>query len=97
MTVMKTPKIRALFYITHIDNIPSILRNGILSHERILNEKIPYIPIYDEQIVTNRKNILAPNGKSLWNFTNVFFQPRNPMLYRVLHEKQASEIAIIEI
>ncbi len=94
---MKIPKIAGLFYITHIENIPSILRNGILSHQRILDENIPFTPIYNEQIVTNRKDILTPNGKSLWNFTNVFFQPRNPMLYRVLHEKQASEIAIIAI
>ena len=94
---MRVPKVTGLFYITHIENVKSILRNGILSHENIINRKIPYKPIYDEQIVTNRKNILAPNGMNLWNFTNLFFQPRNPMLYRVLHEKQASEIAIIAV
>ena len=94
---MKIPKITGLFYITHIENIPSILRNGILSHERILNEKIPYTPIYNEQIVTNRKKILAPDGRNLWNFANLYFQPRNPMLYRVLHEKQTNEVAIIAI
>ena len=94
---MKIHKIAGLFYITHIDNIPSILCNGILSHERIQNEHIPFTPIYDEQIVTNRKDIHTPDGRSLWNFTNLYFQPRNPMLYRVLHEKQASEVAIISI
>ena len=94
---MRISKIIGLFYITHIDNISSILRNGILSYERIHDEKIPFTPVYDEQIVTNRKGILTPNGRSLWNFANLYFQPRNPMLYRVLHEKQASEIAIISI
>ena len=92
---MKITKITGLFYITHIDNIPSILHKGILSHERMLNENIPYTPIYNEQIVTNRKNIVAPDGRSLWNFANLYFQPRNPMLYRVLHEKQTNEVAII--
>ncbi len=92
---MKITKITGLFYITHIDNIPSILRKGILSHERMLNENIPYTPIYNEQIVTNRRNIVAPDGRSLWNFANLYFQPRNPMLYRVLHEKQTNEVAII--
>ena len=94
---MKIPKITGLFYITHIDNIPSILRNGILSHERIQNENIPFIPIYNEQIVSNRKDILTPDGRSLWNFANLYFQPRNPMLYRVLHEKPANQVAIISI
>lgn len=92
---MKITKITGLFYITHIDNVPSILRKGILSHERMLNENISYTPIYNEQIVTNRKNIVAPDGRSLWNFANLYFQPRNPMLYRVLHEKQTNEVAII--
>lgn len=94
---MRLSTITGLSYITHIDNIPSILRQGILSHERIQNEKIPFTPIYDEQIVTNRKDILAPDGRSLWSFANLYFQPRNPMLYRVLHEKQASEVAIIAV
>ena len=94
---MKVPKITGLFYITHIENIASILRNGILSHERIESEKIPFTPIYDPQIVSNRKNINTPDGKNLWNFTNLYFQPRNPMLYRVLREKQAEEIAIIAV
>ena len=47
---MKITKITGLFYITHIDNIPSILRKGILSHERMLNENIPYTPIYTEAL-----------------------------------------------
>jgi len=94
---VKIPKIAGLFYITHVDNISSILRNGILSHERIQNKNIHFTPIYDEQIVTNRKAILTPDGRSLWNFANLYFQPRNPMLYRVLYEKQVSEVAIISV
>ncbi len=94
---MKIPKIAGLFYITHIENVKSILSNGIFSHESIVDQKIPYTPIYNEQIVTNRKSILAPNGTNLWGFANLYFQPRNPMLYRVLHEKQPGELAIITI
>ncbi len=94
---METPKITGLFYITHIENVNSILSNGIFSHESIIDQKIPYTPIYNEQIVNNRKGILAPNGANLWGFANLYFQPRNPMLYRVLHDKQPNEVAIIAI
>ncbi len=94
---MAIPKITGLFYITHIDNVNSILSNGIFSHESIIDQKIPYTPIYNEQIVNNRKGILAPNGTNLWDFANLYFQPRNPMLYRVLHDKQPNEVAIIAI
>lgn len=88
---------RSLYYITHINNIPSILERGILSHERIESEGIPFTPVYNKEIVSRRKGIMAPNGKSLWSFANLFFQPRNPMLFRVWCEKSADNIAVIEI
>lgn len=94
---MKTSKVTGLFYITHVDNIPSLLEKGILSHEQIVARNIPYTPIYDESIVSNRRDINTPDGRTLWNFTNLYFQARNPMLYRVLHEKPENEIAIISV
>jgi len=93
----KTPEIKSLYYITHIDNLPSILRHGILSHRRVQEMGIQYTPIYDAAIVNNRQMKTAPDGNSLWEFANVYFQPRNPMLYRVLHEKDAADIAVIGV
>lgn len=86
-----------LYYITHVDNVSSILERGILSHERIAAEEIDYKPIYDNAIVVNRHKIKTPTGRSLWGFANLYFQPRNPMLYRVLREKSPDEIVIISL
>lgn len=94
---MKRSQTTGLFYITHIDNVPSILKHGILSHEQIIAENIQYTPIYDEGIVANRKDTKTPDGRTLWEFANLYFQPRNPMLYRVLHEKPANELVIISV
>ena len=94
---MKPQKVTGLFYITHIDNIPSLLEKGILSHEQIVSRNIQFKPIYDEGIVSNRRSIHTPDGRTLWNFTNLYFQARNPMLYRVLHEKPENEIAVISV
>lgn len=91
----KTPEIKGLYYITHVDNLPSILQHGILSHRLVQERGIPYTPIYDAAIVSNRQTKTAPDGKSLWEFANVYFQPRNPMLYRVLHEKDATHLVVI--
>ncbi len=77
-------KLRGLYYITHIDNIPSILKRGILCHKKIEEEGIEFTPIYDANIVSNRKNIKSPDGKSLWDFANLYFQPRNAMLYSLV-------------
>ncbi len=94
---MKRPEITGLYYITHIDNVPSILSRGVYCHERIETEHIEYTRIYDEDIVANRHDIHVPDGRSLWKFANFYFQPRNPMLYRVLSEKSSKEIAIISV
>lgn len=85
-----------LYYITHIDNVSSIISGGILSHNSIEAEKLVYTPIYDTEIVSNRKNKEA-GGKSLWHYANLYFQPRNPMLYRVIMEKSPETIAVIAV
>lgn len=94
---MKRPEIRELYYITHIDNVPSILKYGILSHERIISDNIQYTSIYDKGIVEKRQHIETLEGEPLWHYANLYFQPRNPMLYRVLCEKNVREIAIISV
>ncbi|PKO22963.1 MAG: DUF4433 domain-containing protein [Chloroflexi bacterium HGW-Chloroflexi-1] len=94
---MPKADIKGLVYITHVDNLKSILRNGILSHGLVEEKEIQFTPIYNAQIVSNRRKRLTPNGKSLWSFANLYFQPRNPMLYRVLSEKDQQDVAIIDV
>jgi O-acetyl-ADP-ribose deacetylase (regulator of RNase III) len=89
--------IRELYYITHVDNLQSILERGILSHERVIKENVKYTPIYDEQIVLGRRDKKAPDGRSLWSFANLYFKARNAMLYRVIIEKSAKDIVVLGI
>lgn len=96
--IMKRKKtIDSLYYITHINNVPSILKRGILSHALIEKENIQPTPVYDQQIVTNRSHKLTPDGKSLWEYANFYFQPRNPMLYRVINENKDYGIVVLSI
>jgi O-acetyl-ADP-ribose deacetylase (regulator of RNase III) len=89
--------IKSLFYITHIDNVPSILKIGILSHELLEAKKMPFTPIYDSEIVSNRRGKSTPDRKSLWEYANLYFQPRNPMMYRVVHERYKRDLVVIGI
>jgi len=89
--------IKALYYITHINNLPSILKHGILSHELVKQMNLQPTLIYDSQIVKDRRDIQTPDGKSLWEYANLYFKPQNPMLYRVLCERPAEEICILSI
>lgn len=81
---MGSGRLKELYYITHIKNVPSILKRGILSHESVEKEHIQFTPIYNAQIVANRREKQTPDGRSLWSFANLYFQPRNAMLYRVV-------------
>ena len=83
---MRNLDIKNLYYITHIDNLPSILERGILSHERIQKEGLQPAHIYNTDIVNRRSKKNTPDRKSLWSYANLYFQPRNPMMYRVVHE-----------
>jgi len=93
---MANKQIKELFYITHVNNLPSILKHGIFSHSKVTEGKVNYTPIYDEQIVTNRKSRMV-GERSLWDYTNLYFQPRNAMLYRVLFHGKTSKIENIAI
>jgi O-acetyl-ADP-ribose deacetylase (regulator of RNase III) len=95
MKKRKNPEIKSLYYITHIENLPSILSRGILSHREVENRGVQFKAIYDAEIVGNRKLKTTPDRRSLWEFANLYFQPRNPMLYRVIHEKGPKEIVIL--
>ncbi len=88
-------QLNELYYITHIDNVPSILTRGILSHSRIVSENVPFTPIYNAEIVSSRRNRKTPDRKSLWDYANLYFQPRNAMLYQVICTRDHEEIALI--
>jgi hypothetical protein len=89
--------LKNLYYITHINNIPSILEQGILSHGEVEKKNIKFTPIYDDEIVNKRQTKSTPDQQSLWNYANLYFQPRNPMMYRVVHEKNPDTIAIVAV
>ncbi|MEH2467533.1 DarT ssDNA thymidine ADP-ribosyltransferase family protein [Nostoc sp.] len=94
---MRKPDIKSLYYITHIENLPSILQRGILSHKAVEELDVSYTPIYDSGIVSKRKDKSTPARSSLWEYANLYFQPRNPMMYRVVHEKDKRDIAVIGV
>jgi hypothetical protein len=89
--------IKCLFYITHVENVPSILANGILSHKLVEAQSIPFTPIYDAGIVSNRKDKATPERGSLWDYANLYFQPRNPTMYRVVHERTTKNLAVVGV
>ncbi len=82
-----------LHNIMPIKNIPNVLKHGILCHNKVkvLNPE----SIADSTIQTIRKNKSIPGGMALHNYANLYFNGRNPMLYK--RKSQNDLICILRI
>ena len=87
----------SLYYITHINNLPSILDKGILAHTKIEELNVSFTPIYNIDIVSKRKDKSTPNGRSLWDYANLYFQPRNPMMYWLAQQKEKEDLVVVGV
>ena len=92
---MLTHSDKGLYYITHIDNTPTILRDGILSAKKIEEQGIPFASLYSADTIARRAKRLTPDRKSLWEYASVYFQPRNPMLYRVMNDIEKKDVVVL--
>ena len=92
---MPASSIQALYYITHLDNLPSIFERGVLSHAEMEKSGLrPPARIYNEEVIALRQPRKV-DGKSLWDYANFYFNPRNPMLYQVCQQKH--DVVVLKI
>lgn len=77
--IMKKRKINFLYYLAHVDNMPSISQNGLLSRNRVPECDLAE-DIADENVVETRQK--KPFfDRSLLDFVPLYFTPKNPMLF----------------
>ena len=99
---MTDSDIRGLYYITHIDNLRSILKRGILSPKSIEAEKGQGMSMTKEtdkkdNIKSKSRTVPEICKKNLLHYANLFFQPRNPMLYRAIFDRGAEKFVVLEV
>lgn len=73
---------KALYNIMPIANIPSVTQSGILSYNSVPDN---HISVADPD-VQDRRDKYIPGGKELHSYANLYFDPRNPMMYRRRNE-----------
>ncbi len=83
---MQRHELEELHYITPIDNVPSILQLGILSHRRI--KDVDHESVAMDEIQDRRAKVTVPGGRKLHEYANLYFCARNPMMYKrqALHQ-----------
>ena len=80
-------EINEFHFITPISNLSSILEHGILSNQ--LASKIRHETVALEEVQERRDKKSVPGGLRLHHYANVYFDARNPMMYkrRLMHEQ----------
>jgi hypothetical protein len=72
------PRVVELHCIMPIANVPSVLQNGILSHERAAQLEHHSVAM---QAMQDRRDLkTVPGGLRLHQYANLYFHARNPML-----------------
>jgi len=86
-------------FITHVGNLQSILKLGILSYNQMEAAGIAHISLADPGIQQNRTNILVPPwpGTPLHDYANLYVNGRNSMLSRILFTNPPQNVAVIGV
>jgi hypothetical protein len=76
----------AIYHITHIRNLPNILKDGGLYCDRVVSERgLAHVSIAHQHIKDRRatKQVTASVGGVLADYVPFYFAPRSPMLYSI--------------
>jgi hypothetical protein len=87
-----------IFRITHLDNVPWILRNGI--HCRNSSVRDPnFRAIGDPDLIEKRSNRQVPIGPggTLSDYVPFYFTPHSPMLYNIKTGRRVAVVPMAEI
>jgi hypothetical protein len=90
---MEHHELTELHYIIPIANVPSILRLGILSHNRA--KRVRHESVAMNQIQDRRANVTVPGGRKLHEYVNLYICARNPMMYK--RQAQHKEICVLTV
>jgi hypothetical protein len=83
MEYLQTHGIDYLYHMTYIDNLSSIVGNGLLSHNEACRRGLIRADISDPNVQDIRAGTVDPfHNRPLHEYVPLYFSPRNPMLYR---------------
>ena len=86
-----------LFYITHIDNIESILKHGILSHNLANEMNFEKVDISNQTVNARRNRFETTLGGNIHDFAPLYFNHKNPMLYTLCKNKDKNNLVLLRI
>ena len=80
--VLDNYKIDYVFHMTEVSNLKNILQYGLLSHNEAHSKGFNKTDIALQDVNQRRANKKPIHGISLHDYVPMYFNPKNPMLYR---------------
>jgi hypothetical protein len=80
-----------------IDNLASILKFGLLSHNEVRKQNLPHVDLSQAE-VQNKRAVLSlyRGGPPLHDYANLSWHPRNAALYKVVMSLTAIDLVVTE-
>ncbi len=90
---MLRTELAELQFITHIDNLASILEHGILSHNQMAAHQ--HVSVAMQAVQDRRAQKVVPGGRRLHDYANLYICARNPMMF--VRRSQHESLCVISI
>ncbi len=90
---MTREEIDKLYYIAPLANIPSILQRDLLSHNSA--KKFQQTDLSDAKVQELRRKKKVPQGRPLHDYVNLYFNPRNKMMFAIKDKR--NKIIVLQI
>lgn len=87
------PRVTEFQCIMPLENIPSVLKLGILSNER--SAKIEHRSVAMEDVQEKREQKHVPGGLKLHQYANLYFHACNPMLYK--RKSETNNLCVLRV
>ena len=95
MKAVRKSKVKALYHITHFENLSNILQYGLASHNLAHKNKLlsKDISLLEVNQLRNRKEPIF--NRNLHDYVPLYFNPRNAMLY--LRQMTENDLVILKL
>jgi len=87
------PRVTELHCIMPIANLVSVMKHGILSHERVA--KLPHHSVALQPVQDRRDQKQVPGGLKLHQYANLYFHARNPMMFK--RQAYAPDLCVLRV
>ncbi|MGY3903786.1 DarT ssDNA thymidine ADP-ribosyltransferase family protein [Aeromonas lusitana] len=97
MAVPDKYRYRNVYHFTSIENLESIIDNGLFSTNQKIARGIDHVNVAEEGIQRRRAQMLVPNtnGRFVHDYVPFYFAKKTPMQLAVLHKKNVDQEFII--